>query len=133
MDLSNIFRDSKRAGKNLSFINDIIISEVLVKLADDLILKKDYLLKENKKDLKLMDPKDPKYDRLKLTDKRLEDIASDLKNVSTLPSPLGKILSQTVRPNGMLLTKKSVAFGTIGIIFESRPNVCFDVFSLCFK
>lgn len=133
MDLSNIFRDSKKAGKSLSFVNDEIISEVLINLADDLILKKDYILVENNKDLELMDPKDPKYDRLKLTDKRLEDIASDLRNVSTLPSPLGKILSQTVRPNGMLLTKKSVAFGTIGIIFESRPNVCFDVFSLCFK
>ncbi len=133
MDLSNIFRDSKKAGKSLSFVNDEIISEVLINLADDLILKKDYILVENKKDLELMDPKDPKYDRLKLTDKRLEDIASDLRNVSTLPSPLGKILSQTIRPNGMLLTKKSVAFGTIGIIFESRPNVCFDVFSLCLK
>ncbi len=133
MDLSNIFRDSKKAGKSLSFVNDKKISEVLVNLADDLILKKDYILEENKKDLELMDSNDPKYDRLKLTEKRLEDIASDLRNVSTLPSPLGKILSQTVRPNGMLLTKKSVAFGTIGIIFESRPNVCFDVFSLCFK
>lgn len=133
MDLSNIFRDSKKAGKSLSFVNDKKISEVLVNLADDLIRKRDYILEENKKDLELMDSNDPKYDRLKLTEKRLEDIASDLRNVSTLPSPLGKILSQTVRPNGMLLTKKSVAFGTIGIIFESRPNVCFDVFSLCFK
>lgn len=133
MDLSNIFRDSKKAGKSLSFVNDDKISEVLLNLADAVILKKDYILGENKKDLELMDTKDPKYDRLTLTDKRLEDIASDLRNVSTLPSPLGKILSQTVRPNGMLLTKKSVAFGTIGIIFESRPNVCFDVFSLCFK
>jgi glutamate-5-semialdehyde dehydrogenase len=133
MDLSKIFIKSKKAGKSLSFVDDGKICEVLINLADALLLNKDYILLENKKDLDLMDPKDPKYDRLKLSEKRLEDIAADLRNVSTLPSPLGRTLSQTTRPNGMLLTKKSVAFGTIGIIFESRPNVCFDVFSLCFK
>lgn len=80
-----------------------------------------------------MDVKDPKYDRLKLTEERLKSIATDTRNVATLPSPLGKILKETIRPNGMKLSKVSVPFGVIGIIYEARPNVSFDVFSLCLK
>ena len=80
-----------------------------------------------------MDPANPKYDRLKLTDERLEGIASDMRNVAALPSPLGRILEETVRPNGLHLKKVSVPFGVIGIIYEARPNVSFDVFSLCLK
>lgn len=80
-----------------------------------------------------MDPADPKFDRLKLTEQRIEDIAADIRNVASLPSPLGRVLAETVRPNGMKLTKVSVPFGVIGIIYEARPNVSFDVFSLCFK
>ncbi|KAA6304474.1 glutamate-5-semialdehyde dehydrogenase, partial [termite gut metagenome] len=56
-----------------------------------------------------------------------------IRSVSTLPSPLGRILLKTTRPNGMKLTKISVPFGVIGIIYEARPNVSFDVFSLCLK
>lgn len=80
-----------------------------------------------------MDKNDPKYDRLKLTEERLKDIATDTRNVATLPSPLGRVLKETIRPNGMKLTKISVPFGAIGIIYEARPNVSFDVFSLCLK
>lgn len=80
-----------------------------------------------------MDKNDPKYDRLKLTEERLKGIAADTRNVATLPSPLGKVLKESVRPNGMKLTKVSVPFGVIGIIYEARPNVSFDVFSLCLK
>ena len=80
-----------------------------------------------------MDKNDPKYDRLKLTKERLKGIAADTRNVATLPSPLGKVLKESVRPNGMRLTKVSVPFGVIGIIYEARPNVSFDVFSLCLK
>ena len=80
-----------------------------------------------------MDQSNPKYDRLKLTAERLKGIADDTRNVATLPSPLGRILKETTRPNGMKLTKISVPFGVIGIIYEARPNVSFDVFSLCLK
>ena len=72
-----------------------------------------------------MDKNDPKYDRLKLTEERLKGIAADTRNVATLPSPLGKVLKESVRPNGMKLTKVSVPFGVIGIIYEARPNVSF--------
>lgn len=84
-------------------------------------------------DLGRMDVANPKYDRLKLTKERLETIAADMRNVAALPSPLGRILEESVRPNGLHLKKISVPFGVIGIIYEARPNVSFDVFSLCFK
>ena len=80
-----------------------------------------------------MDPANPKYDRLKLTEERLAGIAGDMKNVASLPSPLGKLLSETARPNGMVIRKITVPFGVIGVIYEARPNVTFDVFSLCLK
>jgi gamma-glutamyl phosphate reductase len=83
--------------------------------------------------LSRMDPANPKYDRLKLTEERLAGIAGDMKNVASLPSPLGKLLSETTRPNGMVIRKMTVPFGVIGVIYEARPNVTFDVFSLCFK
>ena len=77
-----------------------------------------------------MDPANPKYDRLKLTESRLQGIAGDMENVTALPSPLGKILSEVTRPNGMTIRKVTVPFGVIGVIYEARPNVTFDVFSL---
>jgi len=133
MDLREIFEKAGLAARKLPFVSDEIINEVLLAIADEAIDNMAIILEENKKDLDLMDVKDPKYDRLKLTEKRIEDIAGDIRNVSNLKSPLGRILSQTTRPNGMKLTKVSVAFGVVGVIYESRPNVSFDVFSLCLK
>ena len=91
------------------------------------------LLEANRKDLERMDVRNPKYDRLKLTEERIRGIAADLRNVASLPSPLGRVLRETVRPNGMRLRKVSVPFGVVGIIYEARPNVGFDVFSICLK
>jgi glutamate-5-semialdehyde dehydrogenase len=68
-----------------------------------------------------------------LTAKRIEGIASDIRNVVELPSPVGKILMENKRPNGLKISKISVPFGVIGVIYEARPNVTFDVFSLCLK
>lgn len=91
------------------------------------------ILEANGRDLARMDVSNPKYDRLKLTDTRLRDIASDMRQVASLPSPLGRVLDENVRPNGMKIRKVSVPFGVIGVIYEARPNVTFDVFSLCVK
>ena len=121
------------ASRKLVLLTDEQINEILNAVAKATLDHSSYILEENAKDLARMDKNDPKYDRLMLTEKRLEDIANDIKNVATLPSPLGHILKETVRPNGMRLKKVSVAFGVIGIIYEARPNVSFDVFSLCFK
>jgi glutamate-5-semialdehyde dehydrogenase len=90
-------------------------------------------LAENQKDLDLMDPQDPKYDRLKLTAARIEAIAADMISVAKLDSPLGKQLSETEMPNGLSISKVRVPLGVVGVIYEARPNVTFDVFALCFK
>ena len=108
-------------------------NEILLAVADAIIANKQTILEANAEDLAKMDPKNPLYDRLQLTDKRLEDIASDMRNVSKLPSPLGRVLKESTLPNGLRLKRVSVPFGVIGMIYEARPNVTFDVFSLCFK
>ena len=132
-DLSESFAAVQVASRELALLNDDIINQILNAVADAAIAETPFILAENKKDLARMDKNDPKYDRLKLTKERLKGIAADTRNVATLPSPLGKVLKESVRPNGMRLTKVSVPFGVIGIIYEARPNVSFDVFSLCLK
>lgn len=122
-----------KASRNLNLVSEEQINRILMELADEAEKQSTFILEENRKDLSRMDPSDPKYDRLKLTEERLRGIAADMRNVATLPSPVGKILSETIRPNGLKITKVSVPFGVIGIIYEARPNVTFDVFSLCLK
>ena len=132
-NLNRTFAAVQAASRELALLNDDTINQILNAVADAAIAKAPFILAENEKDLARMDPNDPKYDRLKLTEERLKGIAADTRNVATLPSPLGKVLKESVRPNGMRLTKVSVPFGVIGIIYEARPNVSFDVFSLCLK
>ena len=122
-----------KASRKLNLVSEEKINKVLLDVAEAAIGNTAFILQENAKDLSRMDPSDPKYDRLMLTADRIKGIASDISNVATLPSPLGRILSATTRPNGLQITKISVPFGVIGIIFEARPNVTFDVFSLCLK
>ena len=114
-------------------ISDSTINQVLLALANETILKTADILSANSRDLLAMDKANPMYDRLLLTDERIKGIAADIRNVATLPSPLGKILMTTERPNGMIISKVTVPFGVVGIIYEARPNVSFDVFSLCLK
>ena len=132
-NLNETFAAVQVASRELALLNDDIINQILNAVADAAIAETPFILAENEKDLARMDKNDPKYDRLKLTEERLKGIATDTRNVATLPSPLGKVLKESVRPNGMRLTKVSVPFGVIGIIYEARPNVSFDVFSLCLK
>lgn len=126
-------KKAKVASRSLAAISDEKRNSILMAVADSLIANKKRILDANAEDLAKMDPKNPLYDRLQLTDKRLEDIASDMRNVSRLPSPLGRILKESTLPNGLRLKRVSVPFGVIGMIYEARPNVTFDVFSLCFK
>jgi glutamate-5-semialdehyde dehydrogenase len=125
------FEDAVLAGRKS--LVPAVINQVLQDLAASAIANTDYLLAENKKDLDHMDPSDPKYDRLKLTASRIADIAKDINNVAELDSPLGHILSKKVMPNGLQISKIRVPLGVVGVIYEARPNVSFDVFSLCFK
>jgi glutamate-5-semialdehyde dehydrogenase len=133
MELTETFKRVKRASKTLSLLTDEQRNEILNAVADAIVDYKERILVANNQDLAKMDPKNPLYDRLQLTEKRLDDIASDMRNVASLPSPLGYITKEKTLPNGLRLHRVSVPFGVIGMIYEARPNVTYDVFSLCFK
>lgn len=133
MDFSGIFTNVRHAARELALVSDDVKNKVLCRVADAIAERKDEILSANAADLERMDSGSPLYDRLKLTEKRLDDIASDMRHVADLPSPLGRILMERMLPNGLRLRRVSVPFGVIGMIYEARPNVSFDVFSLCFK
>ena len=133
MQLKDTFERVKRASKSLALLTDEQRNEILNAVADAIINHKARILEANAQDLAKMSKDNPLYDRLQLTDSRLEGIASDMRNVATLPSPLGHVTKQKTLPNGLRLCRVSVPFGVIGMIYEARPNVTFDVFSLCFK
>ena len=133
MNLNDTFAAVQSASRELLALSDQTINDILLAVADATLANTDYILQENRKDLERMDPDNPKYDRLKLTAERLADIAADTRKVASLPSPLGRVLKQNVLPNGLRLRRVSVPFGVIGIIYEARPNVSFDVSALCLK
>ena len=133
MQLKKKKKKVKRASKSLALLSDNQRNEILLAVAEAILNNKERILEANAQDLAKMSKENPLYDRLQLTDSRLEGIASDMRNVATLPSPLGHITKQKTLPNGLRLCRVSVPFGVIGMIYEARPNVTFDVFSLCFK
>ncbi len=133
MDLQNLFKNVREASRKLNLISEEKINTILEQLAAKALEKTQSILEANQLDLARMDADDPKYDRLKLTTERINGIASDIVNVIQLPSPLGRVLSEKNLENGLNLKKVTVPLGVIGIIYESRPNVTFDVFSLCLK
>ena len=133
MELKDTFQKVKKASKTLGLLTDSQRNEILQAVADAIIAETPTLLQANAEDLAKMDKANPLYDRLQLTEQRLRDIASDMRHVSTLPSPLGRRLKEKTLDNGLHLQRVSVPFGVIGMIYEARPNVTFDVFSLCFK
>ena len=133
MQLKDTFERVKRASKSLALLSDEQRNEILNAVADAIVANQSRILGANSQDLAKMSKDNPLYDRLQLTESRLEGIASDMRNVATLPSPLGHITKQKTLPNGLRLCRVSVPFGVIGMIYEARPNVTFDVFSLCFK
>ena len=132
-DLSHILDNARAAANKLNLIDGSVIDRVLCAVADEADRQTGYILQENRRDLERMDENDPRYDRLMLTRERLAGITADMRRVATLPSPLGRTLASFDRPNGMHIDKISVPFGVVGIIYEARPNVTFDVFSLCLK
>ena len=131
--MNDIFLEARKAGRALAALSDECRNNILLAVADEMIASKAELLRANELDLARMDRRSPLYDRLMLTEARIEGIAADMRNVASLPSPLGRVLLERTLPNGLHLRKVAVPFGVIGVIYEARPNVTFDVFSLCFK
>ena len=131
--MEKIFESAKAAASCAAAIPDGVRRELLMALADAVCTRSAEILEANAADLAAMDPSNPLYDRLKLSPERLQGIASDMRNVALLPNPLGSEMESRVLPNGLKLKKVRVPFGVVGVIYEARPNVTFDVFSLCFK
>jgi len=133
MDCTPLFKSALKASRTLGPVDEDTINTILLALADAAVANSGFITGENSKDLALMDKSDPRYDRLLLSKDRIEAIAGDIRAVTGLPSPVGRVLSEAERPNGLVIRRVSVPFGVIGIIYEARPNVTFDVFSLCLK
>ncbi len=133
MDLTHVFKKVSEASRSLRITGEDRITVTLLKLADNITGSAEYIIRENKNDLERMDKSDPRYDRLILTAERIDAIAGGIRDVANLPDPGGKILYENVRPNGLTVSRISVPFGVVGIIFEARPNVVLDVFALCLK
>src|ERR1035437_3810914 len=133
MDCKPQFRNARKASRTLHILDNVTIDKILLSVAETAIENTEYILTENKKDLALMEESDPRFDRLKLTAERIKGIASDIQNVANLPNPLGNILMKNKRQNGLVITKISLPICVVGVIYEARPNVTFDVFSLCLK
>ncbi len=131
--MRELFEKAKSASRVLATLSDDERNAVLLAVADAIEANSEQLLQANAGDLARMERQNPLYDRLQLTEKRLQDIASDMRQVAALPTPLGHVSEQRTLKNGLRLCRVSVPFGVIGIIYEARPNVTFDVFSLCFK
>lgn len=133
MKIEEQLKKTLSASRQLNMVNDEQVKELLLELAKEARANTEFILSENQKDLDRMDAQDPKFDRLKLTEERIEGIAGDMENVARLDSPVGKVLKKTEHDNGLKIKKVTVPFGVIGIIYEARPNVTFDVFALCLK
>lgn len=131
--MKQYFENAKQATRTMVSVNKETINLLLNKLAGALVLQSDFILAENRKDLERMPESDPKYDRLKLTEQRIQDIAADVKNVALLNSPLGDLIHEKTLPNNLNIKKVRVPLGVVGVIYEARPNVTVDVFALCFK
>ncbi|MDR1402607.1 MAG: glutamate-5-semialdehyde dehydrogenase [Tannerellaceae bacterium] len=133
MNIIELLKEASRTARYITNLSDSKIRTTLKKTAERLLEKQAFVLDENRKDLLEMELLNPKYDRLELTSKRLHEMAEGMETIAGLPSPLGKKLSLAKRPNGMVITKISVPLGVVGVIYESRPNVTFDVFAICLK
>jgi len=133
MDCRQIFINAQKAGRELINLDAGLVNRVLIALAGEIEINSGLIISENEKDLALMDKTDPRWDRLLLSEIRIKNIASDIRNVAGMTSPSGKVISEYKKANGLLISRVTVPFGVIGVIYEARPNVTPDVFSLCFK
>lgn len=132
-EYQSIFQEVRKSSRKLAGISAEKTSAILRELAELAIVQIPFLLGENQKDLDRMDQTNPMYDRLLLSEARIKGIAAEILQVNNLPSPLGIKLEEKILENGLHLSKVTVPLGVIGIIYEARPNVTFDVFTLALK
>jgi len=132
-EIEKILIDASAARRSLNVLGPETIDGILKRLSEETVSRMDFILSENALDLARMAENNPLYDRLLLNEDRIKAISGDIMKVAALESPLGQELSEYTRPDGLKISRVSVPFGVVGIIYEARPNVTFDVFSLCLK
>lgn len=136
MNLITLLENAKKASTALSLLDNKTRREILYAIKTNLSKNIDYILHENGKDIenaKSNQMNSSFIDRLTLNKNRLNQIISGIENVMNLNDVIDVELETIKRPNGLTIVKKSVPFGVIAIIFESRPNVCVDIATLCIK
>lgn len=133
MTFNDTFAGVRAASRQLLEISADGRSRAITALASLVEENIDSILEANARDLSRMDPSNPLYDRLQLTPDRLRAIAADLRHVAALPTPVGEEVEHRTLPNGIDLRRVRVPFGVVGVIYEARPNVTYDVFSLCLR
>lgn len=131
--MEHTFDQVRAASRTLLSLADQELSAIIRDTASALEAATDVILRANAADMARMDAHNPRRDRLLLTAERIHGMATDMRNVASLPSPLGEVQRERTLPNGLHLRRVSVPFGVIGVIYEARPNVTTDVFSLCLK
>lgn len=136
MNLIEIGKSAKAASKEMYLLKEITKNDTLLKIALEILNQTTIILQSNNMDIenaKETNMSVALLDRLLLTEERIKDMANGLQKLAILEDPIGKILEMNQRPNGLMIGKKVVPLGVIGIIYESRPNVTVDAFGLCFK
>jgi glutamate-5-semialdehyde dehydrogenase len=131
--IGTLMKKTYEAGVSLRSAGERQIQTALRMLADSLVEQTSALLKANAQDLSRQDPDNPRNDRLMLNEQRIRAIASSIRKVSRLPDPTGRLLEKRKLSNGLLVSKVSVPLGVVGAIYESRPNVTFDIAALCLR
>jgi glutamate-5-semialdehyde dehydrogenase len=124
---------TSKAAINLRQATDKQLKAVLTQLADELEKNSAAILKANQLDVEKQDPGNPRVDRLLLNKQRIAAIANSIRKISRLPNPSGKTLEKRRLDNGLLLQKITVPLGVVGVIYESRPNVTYDIAALCLR
>lgn len=133
MSIENTLKKALKSKNALYQLPEKQLKKLLVALSEEIIKNEAAILKANQKDLAAKDPADPKNDRLMLNSQRLKNISNAIKNVASLPDPSGEVLTERVLPNGLKLKKVAVPLGVVGAIYESRPNVTYDIAALCLR
>ena len=133
METNEALIQASQTATAAAMLSQQTIKETLQAISEAIIEHTPFIIEANQADLARMDCSNPKYDRLLLTPARIEAIANDMLAVAALATPVGKILSETERPNGMQIIKMAVPLGVVGVIYEARPNVTLDIFSLCLR
>ena len=133
METNEALIQASQTATAAAMLSQQTIKETLQAISEAIIEHTPFIIEANQADLARMDCSNPKYDRLLLTPARIEAIANDMLAVAALATPVGEILSETERPNGMQIIKMAVPLGVVGVIYEARPNVTLDIFSLCLR